>query len=54
MNDEAVHGIPGERVLKDGDLVKLDVTVEKDGFMAEAAETVAAGHASDETPRITG
>ena len=29
LNDEAVHGIPGERKLREGDLVKLDVTVEK-------------------------
>src|ERR1700733_6025023 len=36
LNDEAVHGIPGKRALQDGDLVKLDVTIEKDGLMAEA------------------
>ena len=40
LNDEAVHGIPGERKLEEGDLVKLDVTVEKDGYMADAAITV--------------
>lgn len=43
VNDAAVHGIPGPRVLRDGDLVKLDVTVEKDGFMADAAVTVGVG-----------
>ena len=43
VNDEAVHGIPGNRALVDGDVVKLDVTVEKDGFMADAAESVAVG-----------
>jgi methionyl aminopeptidase len=37
VNDEIVHGIPGPRILKDGDLVKLDVTVEKDGYVADAA-----------------
>src|SRR6266436_2058866 len=41
LNDEAVHGIPGGRAVQSGDLVKLDVTIEKDGFMADAAETVA-------------
>src|SRR5713101_1414609 len=41
LNDEAVHGIPGGRAVESGDLVKLDVTIEKDGFMADAAETVA-------------
>src|SRR5207244_9000715 len=41
LNDEAVHGIPGPRALRDGDLVKLDVTAELDGFIADAALTVA-------------
>ena len=52
LNDEAVHGIPGERALQSGDLVKLDVTVEKDGFMADAAETVAVGEVSEENLRL--
>src|SRR5687768_12156068 len=34
VNDEVVHGIPGARRLRSGDVVKLDVTVEKDGYMA--------------------
>ncbi len=46
VNDEIVHGVPGERVLSAGDLVKLDVTVEKDGFMADAARTVSVGPVS--------
>lgn len=48
VNDEAVHGIPGPRALEDGDLVKLDVTIEKDGFMADAAVTVAVGEVTEE------
>jgi methionyl aminopeptidase len=48
LNDEAVHGIPGPRALQPGDLVKLDVTIEKDGFMADAAVTVPVGEVSDE------
>jgi methionyl aminopeptidase len=52
VNDEAVHGIPGNRKIREGDLVKLDVTVEKDGFMADAAETVAAGKVSEESQRL--
>jgi methionyl aminopeptidase len=43
VNDEAVHGIPGNRALVEGDVVKLDVTIEKDGFMADAAESVPVG-----------
>jgi methionyl aminopeptidase len=46
VNDEVVHGIPGERVLAEGDLVKLDVTAEKNGFMADGACTVAVGKGS--------
>lgn len=52
LNEEAVHGIPGDRALRDGDLLKLDVTVEKDGFMADAAETVAVGAVSKEAERL--
>lgn len=40
VNDEAVHGVPGSRALVKGDLVTLDVTVELDGYFADAAVTV--------------
>ena len=43
VNDEIVHGVPGPRILRRGDLVKLDVTVEKDGYFADAARTVIVG-----------
>ncbi|HTR66988.1 MAG TPA: type I methionyl aminopeptidase [Terriglobales bacterium] len=52
LNEEAVHGIPGDRALRDGDLLKLDVTVEKDGFMADAAESVAVGVAPELSQRL--
>ena len=52
LNDEAVHGIPGSRALQEGDLLKLDVTVEKDGFMADAAETIAVGVVTPEAQRL--
>jgi methionyl aminopeptidase len=52
LNDEAVHGIPGPRELKEGDLAKLDVTVEKDGFMADAAITVPVGRVSPQAERL--
>jgi methionyl aminopeptidase len=52
LNDEAVHGIPGERALQSGDLVKLDVTVEKDGFMADAAVTVPVGEVTEERQNL--
>jgi methionyl aminopeptidase len=41
VNDEAVHGIPGSRVIEEGDLVKIDVTAEVAGYVADAAVTVA-------------
>jgi methionyl aminopeptidase len=40
INDEIVHGIPGARQLARGDIVKLDVTVEKSGYVADAARTI--------------
>lgn len=40
INDEVVHGIPGERVLQPGDLVKLDLTAEKDGYHTDSAMSV--------------
>lgn len=52
VNEEAVHGIPGTRTLQSGDLVKLDVTVEKDGYMADAAITVPVGEVTDERQRL--
>ena len=40
VNDEAVHGVPGGRVIEEGDLVKIDVTAEVGGYVADAAVTV--------------
>ena len=40
VNEEAVHGIPGKRKLRPGDLVKLDVTAELEGWIADAAVSV--------------
>ena len=52
VNDEIVHGVPGPRVLSRGDIVKLDVTVEKDGYVADAARTVLVGRASETASRL--
>ena len=43
INDEIVHGIPGERVLRDGDIVSLDFGAIFMGFHGDAAVTVAVG-----------
>ncbi|MFZ0636177.1 MAG: type I methionyl aminopeptidase [Candidatus Acidiferrales bacterium] len=52
LNDEIVHGIPGPRVIRAGDLVKLDLTAEKGGFMADAAVTVPVPPVSDDARRL--
>jgi methionyl aminopeptidase len=52
VNDEVVHGVPGPRRLAAGDLVKLDVTLEKDGYVADAARTVLVGPGSDRARRL--
>jgi len=52
VNDEIVHGVPGDRRLGRGDLVKLDVTLEKDGYIADAARTVTVGASSPLAVRL--
>ena len=48
VNDEVVHGIPGERILKEGDIVGLDLGVSHEGRITDAALTVAVGQISKE------
>lgn len=52
VNDEIVHGVPGKRRLETGDVVKLDVTVEVNGYMADACESVGVGSLKQETRRL--
>jgi methionyl aminopeptidase len=52
LNDEAVHGVPGDRVLEPGDLVKIDVTAELGGYFADAAVTVALDPAPANAARV--
>ena len=40
VNEEIVHGIPGKRVLKDGDIIKMDVGATINGFIGDAAVSV--------------
>lgn len=46
INDAVVHGVPDRRALRDGDVVKFDVTLEKDGYVADAARTMILGSGS--------
>ncbi len=43
INDEIVHGIPGDRVMKDGDIVSLDFGVIYEGYQGDAARTIGVG-----------
>jgi hypothetical protein len=52
INDEIVHGVPGRRRLQRGDLVKIDVTVEKDGYVADAARSLVIEGGSDTAHRL--
>jgi methionyl aminopeptidase len=52
VNDEIVHGIPGERVLAEGDIVSLDLGAIFDGFQGDAALTVGIGEISREASRL--
>lgn len=48
VNDEVVHGIPGSRKLKNGDIVTIDMVIEYQGYQGDAAWTYAVGSISDE------
>jgi methionyl aminopeptidase len=52
INDEAVHGIPGKRRIKEGDLVSLDLGLILDGFWADVGTTVAVGPVDKEAKRL--
>lgn len=52
INDEVVHGIPGSRVIKDGDIVSLDFGAIFDGFQGDSAITVGVGKTSSEAKRL--
>ena len=47
-----MHGIPDSRVLKDGDIISVDVVAFKDGFHSDACRTFAVGNISDDAKRL--
>jgi len=53
VNEVICHGIPGERVIEEGDIVNVDVTPILDGFYADANKTFIVGKASPEAHKIT-
>lgn len=52
INDEIVHGIPGDREIRDGDVVSIDLGCTYKGFVADAAVTVGVGTVSPEAQRL--
>ena len=52
INDEVVHGIPGKRTLKDGDIVSLDCGTVLDGFYGDSAYTFGIGEISQELQEL--
>lgn len=52
INDEIVHGIPGERVLREGDIISLDFGAIFQGFQGDAAITMGVGNISPEAQRL--
>lgn len=54
VNSEVIHGIPGDYIIKEGDVVKLDMGIEKDGEYDDGALTVLIGTLDPETGRLLG
>lgn len=52
VNEEVVHGIPGARVLKDGDILSLDLAVTYQGYVSDSALSVGIGEISPEAERL--
>jgi methionyl aminopeptidase len=52
VNDQIVHGIPGDRVLQEGDIVSIDLGATHRGFVGDAAITVGVGRISPEAERL--
>ena len=52
VNDEVIHGIPGSRIIQEGDIVSVDVGATWKGYVGDCAGTYVAGTASDEAKRL--
>jgi methionyl aminopeptidase len=52
VNHEVVHGIPGERILREGDILSVDVGINKNGFFGDSARTFPVGTIDPETERL--
>ncbi len=52
VNEVVVHGVPGDRIILDGDIVSVDITAEKNGFHGDAARTYLIGNVSEEKKKL--
>lgn len=52
VNDEICHGFPSDRILKEGDLITVDMVVNKDGYLADSAWTYLVGEVSEDTKKL--
>lgn len=52
VNEEIVHGIPGKRRLKEGDIISLDIGINYQGYFSDVAVTVALGRVSPEVKKL--
>jgi methionyl aminopeptidase len=52
VNNELVHGIPGDRVLKDGDIITIDIGAKYNGYHGDSAWTYPVGTVDEETKRL--
>ena len=52
VNEEVVHGIPGDRILQEGDIVSVDTVTELNGFFGDSAITYAVGESDEESRRL--
>ncbi len=52
IDKQVVHGIPGDRILKEGEIVSVDIGVELNRYFGDAAKTFAVGHVSEEKARL--
>ncbi len=52
IDEQVVHGIPGKRALKDGEILSIDVGVKKDGYYGDGAASFAIGDLKDEKQRL--
>ncbi|MCM2532620.1 type I methionyl aminopeptidase [Neobacillus pocheonensis] len=54
VNEEVAHGIPGNRVIQEGDLVNIDVSGSKDGYFADTGVSIVVGEGDEMLTKICG